>query len=71
MGHGKIILISGTSSSGKSALAKGSQKSLVEPFLHLQLDSYIEMLPDTDDREVFQSLKIMVAGRLELPTSGF
>src|SRR5215208_710562 len=56
MGHGKIILISGTSSSGKSTLAKGLQKSLVEPFLHLQLDSYSEMLPRTDDREMFKRM---------------
>jgi chloramphenicol 3-O phosphotransferase len=53
MEHGKIILLSGTSSSGKSTLAKGLQKSLADPFLHLQLDSYIEMLPRTDDWEVF------------------
>jgi chloramphenicol 3-O phosphotransferase len=51
MEHGKIILISGTSSSGKSTLAKGLQKSLVDPF-----DSYIEMLPRTDDWEMFQRM---------------
>lgn len=56
MGLGKIILISGTSSSGKSTLAKGLQKSICEPFLHLQLDSYIEMLPRTDDWEMFQRM---------------
>jgi chloramphenicol 3-O phosphotransferase len=56
MEHGKIILISGTSSSGKSTLAKGLQKSLTDPFLHLQLDSYIEMLPRTADWEMFQRM---------------
>src|ERR687894_1604207 len=56
MGHGKVILISGTSSSGKSTLAKGLQKSLADPFLHMQLDSYIEMLPRTDDWEMFQRM---------------
>ena len=56
MEHGKVILISGTSSSGKSTLAKGLQKSLADPFLHLQLDSYIEMLPRTDDWEMFQRM---------------
>jgi chloramphenicol 3-O phosphotransferase len=56
MKHGKIILISGTSSSGKSTLAKGLQKSLADPFLHLQLDSYIEMLPRNDDWEMFQRM---------------
>lgn len=56
MAHGKIILVSGTSSSGKSTLATGLQKSLAEPFLHLQLDSYIEMLPRTDDWGMFQRM---------------
>ena len=56
MGYGRIILISGTSSSGKSTLARGLQKSLAEPFLHLQLDSYIEMLPRTDDSEMFRRM---------------
>jgi chloramphenicol 3-O phosphotransferase len=56
MERGKVILISGTSSSGKSTLAKGLQASLAEPFLHMQLDSYIEMLPRTDDREMFQRM---------------
>jgi chloramphenicol 3-O phosphotransferase len=56
MEYGEIILISGTSSSGKSTLAKGLQKSIGEPFLHLQLDSYIEMLPRTDDWEMFQRM---------------
>ncbi len=56
MEHGKVILISGTSSSGKSTLAKGLQKSLIEPFLHVQLDSYIEMLPRTDDLEMFKRM---------------
>lgn len=56
MEHGKIILITGTSSSGKSTLAKGLQQSLAEPFLHLQLDSFIEMLPCTDDWDLFQKM---------------
>lgn len=56
MGFGKVILISGTSSSGKSTLAKDLQKSLTEPFLHMQLDSYIEMLSRTDDWEIFQRM---------------
>jgi chloramphenicol 3-O phosphotransferase len=54
--HGKVVLISGTSSSGKSTLAKGLQKRLIDPFLHMQLDSYIEMLPRTDDWEMFQRM---------------
>lgn len=49
-------MLSGTSSSGKSTLAKGLQKILDEPFLHLQLDDFIGMLPRTDDWEMFQQM---------------
>ena len=56
MKRGKIILLSGASSSGKSTLAKGLQKILDEPFLHLQLDAFIKMLPRTDDWEMFRQM---------------
>ena len=49
-------MLSGTSSSGKSTLAKHLQKNLDEPFLHLQLDGFIEMLPRTDDSEMFRKM---------------
>ena len=45
MEPGKIIFLNGTSSSGKSSLARELQRRLPEPFLHLQLDAFIEMLP--------------------------
>ena len=53
MNPGKIIFINGVSSSGKSALAKELQRTLEEPFLHLHLDAFIEMLPRTDDIPMF------------------
>jgi chloramphenicol 3-O phosphotransferase len=56
MNPGKIIFLNGVSSSGKSALAKELQKRLTEPFLHLQLDAFIEMLPRTDDLEMFMKM---------------
>ena len=56
MERGKIIFLSGTSSSGKSTIAKGLQTRLNEPILHLQLDGFIEMLPRTDDWEMFQQM---------------
>ena len=56
MSHGKIILLSGTSSSGKSTLAKNLQKNLDEPFLHFQLDDFIKMLPRNDDSEMFERM---------------
>jgi chloramphenicol 3-O phosphotransferase len=56
MNPGKIIFLNGVSSSGKSALAKELQKRLAEPFLHLQLDGFIEMLPRTDDLDMFMRM---------------
>lgn len=56
MNIGKIIFLNGVSSSGKSCLAKELQKRLDEPFLHLQLDAFIEMLPRTGELELFMSM---------------
>ncbi len=56
MNPGKIIFINGVSSSGKSRLAKELQKRLKEDFLHLQLDAFIEMLPRTDDMDMFMRM---------------
>ncbi len=56
MNPGKIIFLNGVSSSGKSTLAKELQKRLAEPFLHLQLDDFIHMLPRTDDLDMFMRM---------------
>jgi chloramphenicol 3-O phosphotransferase len=56
MNPGKIIFLNGVSSSGKSTLAKELQKRLTESFLHLQLDDFIQMLPRTDDLEMFMRM---------------
>lgn len=56
MKKGKIIFLNGVSSSGKSTLAKELQKRLTEDFLHLQLDTFIDMLPRTDDLEMFMRM---------------
>lgn len=39
---GRVILLNGTSSSGKSSLARQLQTSLTVPFLHLSSDQWIE-----------------------------
>jgi chloramphenicol 3-O phosphotransferase len=46
-GPGRVILLNGASSSGKSTLAKGLQTALEEPFLHVSSDAFVDagMLP--------------------------
>lgn len=53
---GKVIFISGASSSGKTTLAAGLQQKLPEPFLHVQMDSFISMLPPDSDWSLFRKM---------------
>lgn len=43
--NGKIILLNGTSSSGKSSLAKALQAALDEPYLHIDGDIFWQLYP--------------------------
>jgi chloramphenicol 3-O phosphotransferase len=43
---GHIIFLNGTSSAGKTSIAKMLQRILDEPALHVTLDSFIGMLPE-------------------------
>lgn len=43
---GKIIIINGTSSSGKTSILEGIQKHFEEPYLNAGIDKFIWMLPE-------------------------
>ena len=45
MKPGNIILLNGTSSSGKSSIAAAIQKESERPFLHIGIDTFIGALP--------------------------
>ena len=45
MAKGKIILLNGTSSSGKTSIAKELQRISDEPYLQLGIDNFINLLP--------------------------
>ena len=45
MTKGNIIFLNGTSSSGKTVIAKALQQILDEPYLHYAVDSFLDMLP--------------------------
>jgi chloramphenicol 3-O phosphotransferase len=46
MTPGRIILLNGSSSSGKSSVARELQEVLAEPYLHVGIDTFIAMLPE-------------------------
>ncbi len=46
MGNGTIILLNGTSSSGKTSLIHSLQTLLEEPYLEAGIDKFINMMPE-------------------------
>jgi chloramphenicol 3-O phosphotransferase len=44
---GRVIFLNGTSSSGKTTIAKELQKHAQEPYLHLSLDAFLNQLPSS------------------------
>ncbi|MCV3207842.1 chloramphenicol phosphotransferase [Mesorhizobium sp. YC-39] len=42
----RIVLLNGVGSVGKSSIAKALQTITAEPFLHVQMDAFIAMLPE-------------------------
>jgi chloramphenicol 3-O phosphotransferase len=50
-----VILLNGTSSAGKSSIAESLQTILHDPWLHVSLDTFLDMLPERfhDDPEAF------------------
>jgi chloramphenicol 3-O phosphotransferase len=42
----RIVLLNGVGSAGKSAIAKALQELTRTPFLHVQMDAFIEMMPE-------------------------
>ena len=42
----KVVLLNGVGSSGKSSIARALQDILDEPYLHVQMDAFLDMLPE-------------------------
>jgi chloramphenicol 3-O phosphotransferase len=42
----RIVLLNGVGSSGKSSIARALQTITTEPFLHVQMDAFMDMLPE-------------------------
>jgi chloramphenicol 3-O phosphotransferase len=43
---GRIVLLNGVGSAGKSSIAKALQKITTAPFLHVAMDAFIDMMPE-------------------------
>lgn len=43
---GRIVLLNGVGSAGKSSIAKALQAITREPFLHVAMDAFLDMLPE-------------------------
>jgi chloramphenicol 3-O phosphotransferase len=42
----RIVILNGVGSSGKTSIARALQAITAEPFLHVQMDAFLEMLPE-------------------------
>ena len=68
MKTGTIIFLNGTSSSGKSSIAKALQQILDTPALHVEIDTFTQMLPEGFLETAVPELRRETAARL---VSGF
>ena len=60
----QIIVLNGVSSVGKTSVAKAIQNYAQKPFLHVQMDAFLEMLP----RRAFESPDGLVFDRINSQT---
>jgi chloramphenicol 3-O phosphotransferase len=42
----RIVLLNGVGSAGKSSIAKALQTITIDPFLHVKMDAFLQMLPE-------------------------
>ena len=56
-----VILLNGVGSAGKSSIAKALQSITAEPFLHVAMDAFLDMMParywDHPDGVVFETVR--------------
>jgi len=47
VGKARIVLLNGVGSAGKSSIAKALQTITAEPFLYVEMDAFLDMLPES------------------------
>ena len=46
MSRARVVLLNGVGSAGKSSIARALQAIAAEPFLHVQMDAFLDMMPE-------------------------
>jgi chloramphenicol 3-O phosphotransferase len=69
---GRIIMLNGVGSAGKSSIAKALQTIAGRPWLHVQMDAFLEMLPEAwqDHPESFAYKTIEEDGKPSVAITG-
>jgi chloramphenicol 3-O phosphotransferase len=63
MTKGHVIFLNGTSSSGKTTIARALQEKLTEPYMYVSIDNYFHMYPERFLRPASRE-QVMVLERL-------
>lgn len=68
MTSSRIILLNGAGSAGKSSIARALQAITREPYLHVAMDAFLDMLPGAyqDDPESFRYETLTASGSPEV-----
>jgi chloramphenicol 3-O phosphotransferase len=70
MKNGHVIFLNGTSSSGKTTIAKALQEKLTEPYMYVSIDNYFHMYPERFLRPASQESAIVLERLIPAVVSG-
>ena len=70
MKNGHVIFLNGTSSSGKTTIAKALQEKLTEPYMYVSIDNYFHMYPERFLRSTSQEGTIVLERLIPAVVSG-
>jgi chloramphenicol 3-O phosphotransferase len=70
MKNGHVIFLNGTSSSGKTTIAKALQEKLTEPYMYVSIDNYFHMYPERFLRATSQEEALILERLIPAVVSG-
>jgi chloramphenicol 3-O phosphotransferase len=68
--NGHVIFLNGTSSSGKTTIARALQEKLRDPYMYISIDNYFHMYPDWFLNPTSQAGAVVLAQRTPAIVSG-